>query len=334
MSSHSDHNPDAEAAPGVRLQKVLATAGLGSRRECEELILEGRVEIDRQVVTELGTRVDPRRQEIRVDGETLRPPRRTYYALHKPPDVVCTARDPAGRPRAIDLVPPEPRVFAVGRLDMSSEGLLLLTNDGDLANGLTHPRHEVEKVYRVLVAGQMGEEELAKLRHGMHLAEGFAKVRRIRIVSAHPKRTMLEMVLDEGRNREVRRLLARVGHKVQRLTRIAIGSLRLGELPRGAFRQLRREEVDALRRDIAESRRRHRRKPHVEPTGMQKTHTEHKAIPKPARGRKPRRPHALAAAGPPTRPARRSGRPGAAPSSTRGPGSHRPPRHGAKGRRR
>src|SRR5437868_13453380 len=154
---------------GERLQKVLAAAGIGSRRDCEELIRDGRVEVDRQVVTELGTRVDPRRQEVRVDGESLRPPHLVYYALHKPPDVVCTARDPAGRPRVIDLVPPEPRVFAVGRLDMSSEGLLLLTNDGDLANGLTHPRHEVEKVYRILVAGQLGDDELAKLRHGLHL---------------------------------------------------------------------------------------------------------------------------------------------------------------------
>src|SRR5438477_8137155 len=142
---------------GLRLQKVLATSGLGSRRECEELILVGRVEVDRQVVTELGTRVDPRKQEIRVDGESLRPAHLVYYALHKPADVVCTARDPSGRPRVIDLVPHEPRVFAVGRLDMSSEGLLILTNDGDLANGLTHPRHEVEKVYRILVAGQLGD---------------------------------------------------------------------------------------------------------------------------------------------------------------------------------
>lgn len=256
--SSSDEASPAGAPVGPRLQKVLAAAGLGSRRECEELITTGRVEIDRQVVTELGTRVDPRRQEVRVDGQTLKQPRFVYFALHKPQDVVCTARDPSGRPRVIDLVPGEPRVFPVGRLDMSSEGLILLTNDGDLANGLTHPSHEVEKVYRILVAGQMAEEQLAKLRRGVHLAEGFAKPRRIRIVSSHVKRTCLEMVLDEGKNREIRRVLARVGHKVLRLTRIAIGSLRLGEMPRGAYRELRRDEVESLRRDIAESRRRHR----------------------------------------------------------------------------
>jgi 23S rRNA pseudouridine2605 synthase len=330
------HDPQPGTADdhpaGQRLQKVLAAAGLGSRRECEELILEGRVEVDRQVVTELGTRADPRSQEIRVDGETLRPPKFIYYALHKPPDVVCTARDPSGRPRAIDLVPPDPRVFAVGRLDMSSEGLLLLTNDGDLANGLTHPRHEVEKVYRVLVAGQLGEEELFKLRRGMHFAEGFARPRRIRIVSTHPKHTWLEMVLDEGRNREIRRLLARVGHKVQRLMRIAIGSLRLGELPRGAYRLLRHDEVDGLRRDVAESRRRHRQKPPEAGAG---------SLP-PKQGRKPRRAKVTAAAGETRkalggRPSRRFGRPASSPGrkggapGKRSSGKRRP---GTRGRPR
>jgi 23S rRNA pseudouridine2605 synthase len=170
----------------------------------------------------------------------------------------------------------------------------------------------------------MSEEELAKLRHGMHLAEGFAKPRRIRIVAAHPKRTVLEMTLDEGRNREIRRLLARVGHKVQRLTRIAIGSLRLGELPRGAYRQLRRDEVEALRRDIADSRRRHRaqqRSPGSaqEPTGA---------------GR-PRRKKVLVAAGGPRMPGDRPRRPSARASGSRGPASAgRPPRRDAKGRRR
>jgi 23S rRNA pseudouridine2605 synthase len=248
---------DETAAAGQRLQKVLATAGLGSRRACEELIVTGRVEVDRSVVTELGTRVDPSRQEIRVDGVTLRRPKLVCYALHKPPGVVCTARDPAGRPRVIDMVPPDPRVFPVGRLDMSSEGLILLTNDGELANGLTHPRHEVEKLYRVLVAGELSDEDLIKLRRGFRLAEGFARPRRIRIKSSGKKATWLEMLLDEGRNREIRRLLARIGHKVLRLVRVAIGSLRLGELPRGAFRALSREEVELLRRDVEQSRRRH-----------------------------------------------------------------------------
>ena len=240
---------------GERLQKILAAAGLASRRDCEELIREGRVEVDRQVVTELGTRVDPQRQEIRVDGEALPHPKLVYFAVHKPEGVVSTSRDPAGRPRVIDLLPPEtPRAYAVGRLDMSSEGLILVTNDGDLANGLTHPRHGVEKVYQVQVAGQVDNSLVGKLERGVHLAEGFAHAKHVRIKSRRRQSTLLEMVLDEGRNREIRRLLANMGHKVQRLRRIAVGPLRLGDLPSGAVRPLTRQEVVALKRAVSAPR--------------------------------------------------------------------------------
>jgi 23S rRNA pseudouridine2605 synthase len=241
---------DLAAAPreGERLQKVLAAAGLASRRECEELITEGRVEVDGQVVSELGARVDRARQEIRIDGEPLPKPKLVYYAIHKPTGVVTTARDPAGRPRVIDLLPPSAgRVFTVGRLDLASEGLILATNDGELANRLTHPKHGVEKTYEVQVAGHVEPEVLAQLRRGVHLSEGFAHAVNARIKSKLKKSTLLEMVLDEGRNREVRRLLARVGHKVQRLTRVAVGPIRLGDMPRGAHRRLSPEEVRKLR---------------------------------------------------------------------------------------
>jgi 23S rRNA pseudouridine2605 synthase len=232
---------------GERLQKVLAQAGIASRRECEELVREGRVEVDHNVVTELGTRVDPLHQEIRVDGEALLRPRLTYFAVNKPPGVVATARDPAGRPRVTDLLPPNtPRVYCVGRLDMASEGLILVTNDGELANGLTHPRHGVEKIYHVQVAGQVESEVLAQLHRGIHLAEGFAHVKHVRIKSRRKQSSILEMVLDEGRNREVRRLLARVGHKVQRLKRVAVGPVRLGDLPTGAVRSLTNKEIESL----------------------------------------------------------------------------------------
>ncbi len=238
-----------------RLQKVLAHAGIASRRECEELVLEGRVEVDRKVVTELGTRVDPQRQEIRVDGESLLQPKLVYFAVNKPPGVISTARDPAGRPRIIDLLPPNsPRVFPVGRLDIASEGLILVTNDGELTNGLTHPRHGIEKIYHVQVAGQVEREVLAQLHRGIHLAEGFAHVKHVRIKSRQKHSTILEMVLDEGRNREVRRLLARVGHKVQRLKRVAVGAVRLGDLPTGAVRSLSTKEIDALQRAVAGGR--------------------------------------------------------------------------------
>jgi 23S rRNA pseudouridine2605 synthase len=246
-----------EPAPegAERLQKVLAAAGVAGRRECEQLILDGRVEVDRQVVTELGTRVDPRSQEIRVDGETLSRPKLVYFAVNKPDGVVSTSNDPAGRPRVIDLLPPDaPRTFCVGRLDRASEGLILVTNDGELANGLTHPRHGVEKIYQVQVAGRIDQPGLLALKRGGHLAEGFAHVKSVRIKSHRNRSTVLEMVLDEGRNREIRRLLAKVGHKVQRLTRIAVGPVRLGEMPAGAVRLLTKQEVNALREAVARGR--------------------------------------------------------------------------------
>ena len=237
---------------GERLQKILAQAGIASRRDCEELIREGRVEIDRKTVTELGTRVDPLKQEVRVDGEPLARPKLVYYAVNKPVGVVSTSSDPAGRPRVIDMLPPDaPRTFSVGRLDMETEGLILVTNDGELANGLTHPRHGVEKIYQVQVAGKMEPAVLMQLKRGIYLAEGYAHVKHVRIKSSRMKSTMLEMVLDEGRNREVRRLLAKVGHKVQRLKRIAVGPVRLADLPSGAVRPLLPKEVAALQAAIA-----------------------------------------------------------------------------------
>jgi 23S rRNA pseudouridine2605 synthase len=231
---------------GIRLQKVLAAAGVGSRRDCEDLIREGRVEVDRHVITELGTRVDPESQEIRVDGEVLRQTQRLYYVVNKPPGVVTTNHDPAGRPRVIDLVPTEERVFAVGRLDRSSEGLILVTNDGEFANRLTHPRYGVEKTYLVRVAGAPSQEQLAKLKKGVHLAEGFARAVSIVVKRQHGHSTDLVIVLNEGRNREIRRLLARVGHKVLALKRTAVGHVKLGDLPLGAWRRLMPDEVAAL----------------------------------------------------------------------------------------
>jgi 23S rRNA pseudouridine2605 synthase len=232
----------------MRLQKVLAAAGLGSRRQCEELILAGRVEIDRRVVTELGTKADPAQQDIRVDGVALPKPRLVYFAVNKPPGVVSTSSDPAGRTRVIDLVPYDGRLFTVGRLDMSSEGLILATNDGELADRLTHPRYGVPKTYQVEVAGMLTPRDLARLRRGVHLAEGFARVVSAEVLRSYRHSTLLEIVLAEGRNREIRRILARVGHKVERLRRVAIGPLRLADLPAGEARPLTRDEVRRLKR--------------------------------------------------------------------------------------
>ncbi|REK05479.1 MAG: rRNA pseudouridine synthase [Planctomycetota bacterium] len=253
-ASQKTSSPAASDAAGtIRLQRILAAAGLGSRRACEELILTGRVEVDREVVTELGTKADPSEQEIRVDGVPLPKTRLVYFAVHKPPGVVSTSRDPAGRMRVIDLVPYDGRLFAVGRLDMSSEGLILVTNDGPLADQLTHPRYGVAKTYRVEVAGTLDREQLDRLRHGVHLAEGPARAVAARVLRRYKKSTLVEIVLTEGRNREIRRMLARMGHKVERLTRTAIGPLKLGELPPGAARPLTREEVRQLKNATFES---------------------------------------------------------------------------------
>ena len=232
------------------MQKVLAAAGVGSRRQCEELITAGRVEIDRRVVTELGTRVDLATQQVRVDGVALPTARLEYFAVNKPSGVLCTNRDPAGRTRVVDLVASKAaRLFTIGRLDQYSDGLILVTNDGKLANRLTHPRYGVSKTYRVLVAGNPTQDILAKLEQGVHLSDGLARVEHITVRSRHKESTLLEMVLREGKNREIRRVLARVGHKVLRLTRVAVGPVRLGTLPIGESRRLTPAEVRALQHE-------------------------------------------------------------------------------------
>lgn len=234
-----------------RLQKILAHAGLGSRRACEELILQGRVTVDGQFVRELGTRVDPVRQKIAVDGQSIRSERPVYYAVNKPKGYVSTNSDPAGRPRVIDLLPEIPeRVFTVGRLDENSVGLMILTNDGELANRLAHPRYGVEKVYRAVVAGMPTPDVLEKLVEGVWLAEGKVRARRVKVVGKQGDAAVLEMILAEGKNREVRRMLARLGHKVMSLTRVRVGPVSLQGLSVGHWRRLAPEEVRRLQ-DIA-----------------------------------------------------------------------------------
>lgn len=248
--SHPTHEPTASqpSVQPLRLQKVLATAGYGSRRNCEQLILDGRVEVDRVVVCQLGTRVDIKQQDVRVDGEAIPRPKLVYYMVNKPPGVVCTNRDPAARFRVIDLVPDGEQLFTVGRLDRSSEGLIIVTNDGAMSHRLAHPSFGVEKTYAVEVAGHLSQQELVRLRRGVHLAEAFSKAARVHVKKALKRATQLEIVLNEGRNREIRRMLARVGHKVLRLRRVAFGSLKLGNLRVGAVRLLSRQEISRLTR--------------------------------------------------------------------------------------
>lgn len=237
------HDPE-----GVRLQKVLAGAGVASRRVCEELIEAGRVEVDGQVVRELGVRIDPQRSVIHVDGiriqldETL-----VYYVFNKPKGVVSTMEDPEGRPCISDFLKNKgERLFHVGRLDVSTEGLLLLTNDGELTNRLTHPSYEVPKTYLVQVRGPMAHGIGARMREGIELEDGIASVDSFRLVDSTPGHVLVEVVLHSGKNRIVRRLFDAVGHPVERLVRIKIGPISLGDQRQGTVRALGRHEVGHL----------------------------------------------------------------------------------------
>jgi 23S rRNA pseudouridine2605 synthase len=232
---------------GVRLQKVLAQAGVASRRAAEELIARGRVEVNGEVVREQGVRVDPARDVIRVEGKRIPPQRpHLYVVLNKPHGVVSTMEDPQGRPTVADYLGNRGRLFHVGRLDADTEGLLLLTNDGDFAQRMAHPSYEVPKTYVAEVAGQVGEVTLKKLRAGVELADGPVKADRVSVVQRLGDRSLVRITLHSGRNRVVRRMFDAVGHPVRKLSRIAIGPVRLGELKSGAVRDLTREELGAL----------------------------------------------------------------------------------------
>jgi 23S rRNA pseudouridine2605 synthase len=244
----------SEAEQGIRLQKVLAQAGIGSRRACEALINEGRVEVNSEVVTEQGRRVDPERDVIRVDGSRIPPPRRhLYLALNKPRGVVVTMDDPEGRRTVADLLAEgvrrsvrKERLFHVGRLDTDSEGLLILTNDGDFAQKLAHPSFQVPKTYIVEVNGAVSPETLRRLRRGITLDDGPVRPTSVKIVSEAGEKTLVKITLQEGRNRVVRRTMEAVGHPVRRLSRIGIGPVRLGNLKVGKYRELTREELGGL----------------------------------------------------------------------------------------
>ncbi|HWO69889.1 MAG TPA: pseudouridine synthase [Actinomycetota bacterium] len=231
-----------------RLQKVLARAGFGSRRACEELIARGRVTVNGRVAR-LGDRVDPSRDVVEVDGSRVNlDPNVRYFALHKPAGVVTTLRDPRGRPDLRGLLPPGPRVYPVGRLDRDSEGLLLLTNDGELANRVMHPRYGVEKEYLVEVEGEPTERTARALERGVELEDGVARAVSARVVGRRPGRGALRVVMVEGRKREVRRMLEALGFPVRRLVRLRVGPVRLGRLRPGQVRPLTPGEVRALYR--------------------------------------------------------------------------------------
>lgn len=237
----------SDSDEGVRLQKVLAQAGFGSRRVCEDIIADERVTVDGELAV-LGRRTNPEVDEIAVDGVVISVGAgMVYYLLNKPAGVITTASDPEGRPTVIELVPDDPRVFSVGRLDMDSEGLLLLTNDGQLTQRLTHPSFGVEKEYLVAVEGTPSRNSLRTLRQGVELEDGMTAPATVAELSPG----QLKIVIHEGRNRQVRRMCQAVGHPVQRLVRVRIGALRDTRLRPGKWRELTLDELRSLERSIA-----------------------------------------------------------------------------------
>ncbi|HEY7660384.1 MAG TPA: pseudouridine synthase [Actinomycetota bacterium] len=234
--------------PPERLQRSLARAGFGSRRACEELIESGRVLVNGRTA-ELGDRVDPATDEVSVDGRKVSvDPALRYLVLHKPRGVTTTMRDPHAERDLTRLLPSGPRVFPVGRLDRDTEGLLVLTNDGDLAHRLAHPRFGVEKEYLAEVDGQPSNRRLAALRRGVELDDGVARAVEARTVGGSGRRAAVRVVMAEGRKREVRRMLDAVGLPVRRLVRTRVGPVRLGRLRPGETRELTPDEVRALYR--------------------------------------------------------------------------------------
>jgi pseudouridine synthase len=233
-----------------RIQKILAHAGYGSRRSCEKLIEAGRVAVDGRIA-KLGDKADPRRQEITLDGKRIQDERRNVYVmLNKPRGVISTVDDPHGRRTVRDLVPVEQRIYPVGRLDANSEGLLLMTNDGDLTHKLTHPRYEHKRIYRVLVNGTPTQEALERWRRGITLDGRYTRFDKVTIEEKRRGRTWLRITVHEGRKHLVRRMVAALGHPVQRLIRVGMGPLRLGTLAPGKWRRLKQHEVTALKEEI------------------------------------------------------------------------------------
>ena len=232
----------------ARLQKIISQAGIASRRAAEAMILEGRVQVDGVIVRELGVKYDPAQVEIKVDGKAVRSAENhVYYLLNKPKGYVSTASDERGRRTVLDLLPEvKERIYPIGRLDMNTEGLLLLTNDGELMNGLLHPRYEVQKTYVARIAKGLSEEEITALREGVKLEDGLTAPARVRVLAEEPGRTRVEITIHEGRNRQVRRMFQAVGHEVLALKRTAFAGLTLEGVKRGEHRALADDEIKML----------------------------------------------------------------------------------------
>ena len=237
----------------MRIQKFLSRAGVASRRMAEEWMQAGRVRVNGEVVTELGSRIDPAEDTVEVDGKVVTRPPPRWILLHKPRGFLTTRKDPRGRPTVYDLIPDRFRGLRyVGRLDQDTEGLLLLTNEGDTLHRLLHPSYEVEREYRVTVEGHVEEETLEDLESGVTLEDGEARAVRARVLEEAGHGSVLELVLREGRKREVRRMCEAVGHPVTHLLRVRFGPVDLGDLPPGEWRDLTPEEVRTVKETVEE----------------------------------------------------------------------------------
>ncbi|MBN2722658.1 MAG: rRNA pseudouridine synthase [Deltaproteobacteria bacterium] len=234
-----------------RLNKFIARCGIASRRKADEMILEGRVKIGNKVVRELGTIVDPRGDKVRVDGKRIFPPDDyVVIALHKPENVISSVSDPEERKTVLDLLPEQSyRIYPVGRLDWASEGILLLTNDGELTQGLLHPKQGVEKIYEVKIKGHVLESTLDSIRKGVELEDGKTRPSTVEVIEIMKKNTWIRIKVHEGRNHLIRKIFEHFGHEVIRLIRVQFGPVKLGTLKKGEYRYLNKPEIQKLRKD-------------------------------------------------------------------------------------
>jgi len=229
-----------------RLQRILAAAGVDSRRKCENLILEGAVSVNGKVINQLPAFANPQTDDIRVHGTRILRPQKHYFLLNKPKNVICTNVDPHGRKRAIDLIECQARVFCVGRLDSDTTGAILITNDSDLTNRLTHPKYKVPKTYEVRVEGKMESPDIEKLKKGVWLSEGKTAGAFVKVLKRNHLETILEVVINQGLNRQIRRSFARVGFKVKSLKRVKIGNLSIKGIPIGSYKVLTESQIKRL----------------------------------------------------------------------------------------
>lgn len=247
MKSQNRTSQEAQKPHRQRLQRILAAAGVDSRRKCEALILEGAVTVNGKVVNQIPSFADPLADDIRVHGNRIFRPEKCYFLLNKPKNVICTNVDPQGRKRAIDLIDCRERIFCVGRLDAETTGAILLTNDSDLTNHLTHPRYKVPKTYEVRVEGRMESPDIEKLKKGVWLSEGKTAGAFIKVLKRSHLETILEVVINQGLNRQIRRSFAQLGFKVRALKRVKIGNLSIKGIPIGSYKELTEGQIRGLK---------------------------------------------------------------------------------------